>query len=31
MDVTDWHPSDAYDWNRDDYDPMGDPYFEKGQ
>ncbi len=23
-----WHPSDAYDWNRPDYDPISDPYFE---
>lgn len=23
----DWSPADAYDWNRPDYDPTGDPYF----
>ena len=26
--MTDWHPSDAYDWNEPGYDATGDPYYE---
>ena len=25
--ITEWHPSDTYDWNLPTYDPTGDPYY----